>query len=79
VGSHPSGATPEGIHDMAGSVWEWTASSNDEGHIIKGASWDDRNPAYFRAAAFAVVDPETTGSDLGFRCVRDREESGQAP
>lgn len=26
VGSHPAGATPEGIQDMAGSLSEWTAS-----------------------------------------------------
>ena len=26
VGSHPEGATPEGIQDMAGSLAEWTAS-----------------------------------------------------
>jgi formylglycine-generating enzyme required for sulfatase activity len=23
VGSHPKGATPEGVHDLAGNVWEW--------------------------------------------------------
>ncbi len=26
VGAYPQGATPDGIHDLAGSVWEWTAS-----------------------------------------------------
>jgi len=26
VGSHPAGATPEGIHDLAGGLAEWTAS-----------------------------------------------------
>ena len=26
VGVYPQGATPDGIHDLAGNVWEWTAS-----------------------------------------------------
>ena len=26
VGSHPNGATPQGIHDLAGNLAEWTAS-----------------------------------------------------
>ncbi|HEY9686963.1 MAG TPA: SUMF1/EgtB/PvdO family nonheme iron enzyme [Coleofasciculaceae cyanobacterium] len=26
VGSYPSGATPEGIHDLLGNAWEWTAT-----------------------------------------------------
>lgn len=26
VGSHPAGATPEGVHDLAGNVAEWTSS-----------------------------------------------------
>lgn len=23
VGQHPSGASPYGVHDLAGNVWEW--------------------------------------------------------
>ncbi|MCL4862189.1 MAG: SUMF1/EgtB/PvdO family nonheme iron enzyme [Caldilineaceae bacterium] len=26
VGAYPHGATPDGIHDLAGNVWEWTAT-----------------------------------------------------
>ena len=72
VGSHPRGATPDGVQDLAGSVWEWTATREGDARIIKGASWDTRNPAHFRAATLASVGPEDTSSDLGFRCVRDR-------
>jgi serine/threonine-protein kinase len=26
VGAYPKGATPDGVHDLAGNVWEWTRS-----------------------------------------------------
>lgn len=26
VGAHPAGASPTGVHDLVGGVWEWTAS-----------------------------------------------------
>ena len=73
VGSHPTGATPEGLLDLAGSVWEWTSTTSGEGErrIFKGGSWMDRIPAYFRSAAFAEDAPDYSSISLGFRCARD--------
>jgi len=73
VGSHPKGATPDGLQDLAGSVWEWTSTTSGEGErrIFKGGSWMDRIPAYFRSAAFSEDAPDYSSISLGFRCARD--------
>jgi serine/threonine-protein kinase len=73
VGSHESGATPEGILDLAGGVSEWTSthSNAENGRVFKGGSWADRIPAYFRGAAFSVREPTYSSISLGFRCVTD--------
>ena len=69
------GATPEGIQDMAGSVWEWTStpSGNKEKRIEKGGSWSEEIPSYFRSAAFTDDPPDYSGISTGFRCARDLE------
>jgi gamma-glutamyl hercynylcysteine S-oxide synthase len=43
VDAHPRGASPFGVEDMVGNVWQWTASLMDNGrHILaflRGGSW----------------------------------------
>ena len=46
VGAYPRGATPDGIHDLAGNVWEWTAT---------------RSAEYPYRATAKLEDPDATG------------------
>ena len=71
VGSVSAGDNPTRHHDMAGNVWEWTASDEDGRAILKGGSWWDPNPSNLRGAARLIENSDYTSSDIGFRCIRD--------
>jgi formylglycine-generating enzyme required for sulfatase activity len=56
VGSFPAGASPYGLLDAAGQVFEWTATPAGSGggqnrFLVKGGSWDDRGCGVCRPAA----------------------------
>ena len=74
TGSRKQGATPAGIHDLAGNVWEWTSTRQGASAILKGGSWTDNNPANFRSAARRTERPQSSSSDDGFRCIEDVPE-----
>ncbi len=70
VGSHPTGDAPGGIHDLAGNVWEWTASRSGDSRVYRGGSWGSNDSKYLRAASWSKNVPTVGYNILGFRCVR---------
>jgi len=52
VGSFPQGASPFGLLDAAGQVFEWTASETKPGRYeVRGGSWDDSGCGVCRPGA----------------------------
>jgi formylglycine-generating enzyme required for sulfatase activity len=80
VGDYKAGASPFGVLDLAGNVWEWTSSGYSNGYsnsrandtrVIRGGGWYDDYPSLVRAAFRRVpfrgraLVPDFY---LGFRC-----------
>jgi eukaryotic-like serine/threonine-protein kinase len=77
VGAFPSGATPEGVFDMAGNLWEWTATSyctyanpacNEERKVTRGGAFVSSDPVIVRASTRMGQEPTIAGASIGFRC-----------
>lgn len=52
VGRFPKGASPYGLLDAAGQVYEWTATPFSRGRVVvKGGGWDDKGCGVCRPAA----------------------------
>jgi hypothetical protein len=71
VGSFAAGDAPGAVHDLAGNVWEWTASVTASGDVVqKGGAWDAVTAAFVRASASDEAEPRFRSHNVGFRCVK---------
>ncbi len=70
VGRYGEGASPHGLLDAAGQVYEWTASEQAPGrHFVKGGAWDDKGCGACRPAARHSRPDRQRHILIGFRLV----------
>jgi formylglycine-generating enzyme required for sulfatase activity len=68
AGSHPDGASPEGVLDLAGNVAEWAIAPGG-GAEVRGGSFGDAAASGLRAWQRRAVPPGARSARVGFRCV----------
>jgi toxoflavin biosynthesis protein ToxD len=76
VDAHPAGASPYGLLDAVGNVFQWTATLLADGRrVVKGCGWDD-DAGLCRPAFRHGRPPGSRHILIGFRCAEPAPGSG---
>lgn len=86
VTDHPSGASPYGVLDMAGNVWEWVSSiyrpypyeaqdgrqerKSGAERVLRGGSFYSDDPRFLRCSTRSSSYPTRRRDHIGFRVAR---------
>ena len=86
VSSHPASASPFGVMDLVGTVWQWTDEYLDEhtrAAVLRGGSYfQPQNSIWYFPQAYRldqhgkyllIAPSEDRAGTLGFRCIVDAE------
>ena len=72
-GSKSNCKTPNGVFDLTGNVWEWTADGQ-----IRGGNWNF-SEGMGQCISSAQPNPQHHSDEIGFRCCLDKTFSPQVP